>query len=81
MLFSSGANEPVWDGGGSGHSVFAKALLQGLDETDYSRFTFYDVFPRVQEVTAGSSEQVPQLNIIKNSGHEGGALVLEKVAH
>lgn len=77
MLLSSGSNEPVWDGGGDSHSVFAQALLDGLGQLKDRHFTFHDVFPYILEVTAGRSEQVPQFSVIRNSGHEGGALVVD----
>lgn len=77
MLLSSGSNEPVWDGGGDNHSVFAQALLDGLGQLKERQFTFHDVFPYILEVTAGRSEQVPQFSVIRNSGHEGGALVVD----
>ena len=34
MVMSSGGEEPVNDGGGGDHSLFAQAFLQALDEND-----------------------------------------------
>ncbi|MBI5747547.1 MAG: SUMF1/EgtB/PvdO family nonheme iron enzyme [Nitrospinae bacterium] len=75
-LMASGGNEPVVDEGGSGHSVFADAFLRALKEADKGIFTAEELFHgRVKEIVAGKSEQVPEYNNIKNSGHEGGDFV------
>ena len=67
------------DGGGSGHSVFARAFIEALKDPGVSMFTaeqlFYD---HIKETVAGSAEQVPEYNIIKNSGHKGGDFVFIK---
>lgn len=39
ILISSGNNEPVDDTGGAGHSVFAKALLTGLEDMNHDAFS------------------------------------------
>ena len=78
-LLASGGNEPVSDIGGQGHSVFAKALLRGLAGIDYKEFTAEELYYQyIKEMVAGSSEQTPEYNIIRNSGHEGGDFVFKK---
>jgi hypothetical protein len=78
-LLASGGNEPVSDIGGQGHSVFAKALLQGLSEIDHKEFTAEELYYEfIKEMVAGSSEQTPEYNIIRNSGHEGGDFVFKR---
>ena len=76
-LLSSGSNEPVWDGGGEGnHSVFAAALIRGLDELSDETFTAEELYTRyLKEAVAGSSEQVPQYQYLQNSGHDGGGFL------
>lgn len=76
-LMASGGNEPVADeGGGGNHSVFASAFLTALKEADKAVFTAEELFHgRVKEIVAGKSEQVPEYNNIKNSGHEGGDFI------
>jgi uncharacterized caspase-like protein len=76
-LMASGGNEPVADSGGGGkHSVFAAALLSALNEANNEMFTAEEIFHgRVKEIVAGKSDQVPQYENIKNSGHEGGDFV------
>jgi hypothetical protein len=78
-LMSSGGNEPVVDSGGSGHSVFAEALLKGLREIDGMVFTADELFyGMIRERVIGKAEQTPQYNNIRNSGHEGGDFVFMK---
>jgi uncharacterized caspase-like protein len=75
-LMSSGGNEPVADGGGSGHSIFASVFLRALRSVDDSTFTAEQLFHHyIKEAVAGQAQQVPEYNIIKNSGHAGGDFV------
>lgn len=79
MLLASGGDEPVADGGGDGqHSVFATALLRGLQNMEHPQFTVEELFLRVQESVAGRSQQVPQLSPIRNSGHDEGSFIFER---
>lgn len=75
VLISSGANEPVADGGGDGHSIFARALLVGLSKVEEpvtARELFDDyIFP----IVIGRAEQEPQYRPIAKSGHEGGDFI------
>ncbi len=73
---TSGGLAPVLDGGGGGHSVFAKALLAVLRElndiTEGQRI-FREVSARVSfEATRYQVEQVPEYAPIKYAGHEAG---------
>ncbi len=79
-LMASGGNEPVADSGGGGHSVFASAFLKALKETEKNIFTAEELFHgrgSVKEMVAGKSDQVPEYNTIKNSGHDGGDFVFQ----
>ncbi|GEM_PF-3691465 len=79
-LMASGGNEPVADSGGGGHSVFASAFLKALKETEKNVFTAEELFHgrgSVKEMVAGKSDQVPEYNTIKNSGHDGGDFVFQ----
>lgn len=76
VLISSGRDEPVADGGGGGHSVFANAILKGLRGMTDSMFTANDLFSSyVLQAVAGGSAQVPLFEVIQNSGHEFGDFV------
>jgi hypothetical protein len=75
-LLASGGDEPVADGGGQGHSVFAGALLTGLKQMDRDIFTAEEVYYNfIREVVAGKASQTPEYNPIRNSGHESGDFV------
>ena len=76
ILMASGGNEPVEDGGGGGHSVFANALLRGLRQMDTPVFTAEELFFRfVKEPVAGKSDQTPEYSPLRNSGHDSGGFV------
>jgi len=80
ILISSGGNEPVMDEGGSGHSVFAKFFIKSLTNQKSNIFTSQDLFINgLRECVAGSSGQVPEYHIIRNSGHAGGDFVFNRV--
>ena len=71
VLISSGINEPVLYGGGSGHSIFARALLDGLVNMKKEAFSALETFdshllPRI----AGAVEQDPQFCLITGARHE-----------
>jgi hypothetical protein len=70
-VLSSGGVEPVVDGGGGGHSVFAKAFLDALREND----TVLDgqtLFNRIKRPVTLNSPQTPEYSDIRQAGHDGG---------
>ena len=73
-LFSSGGNEPVADGGAGDHSVFAGARLRALQSMEPAEFAVEELFREVRESVGGRSSQLPQLDPIRNSGHDGGVV-------
>ncbi|HNC45434.1 MAG TPA: tetratricopeptide repeat protein, partial [Acidobacteriota bacterium] len=76
MVMSSGGKEPVADGGGGGHSIFAKAFLNGLKEMEADQFTAEELFGEFVKIqVTGGSDQIPEFNPLRNSGHEKGGLV------
>ena len=78
-LLASGGNEPVADGGGSGHSIFADSFLKALREIDNSIFTADELFYQyIRSRVAGRSDQVPEYSEIRNSGHDGGDFVFRR---
>jgi hypothetical protein len=73
---ASGGDEPVADGGGGNHSVFANALLRGLKEMDKGQFTAAELFRyHVEEAVGGRANQTPEYNPLRNSGHENGDFI------
>jgi hypothetical protein len=77
-VLTSGANEPVPDGGREGHSVFAYYFLRALTNPDKTVFTDEDLAHRVREAVAINSRQTPLVGHLRGAGHEGGQMVLVK---
>jgi hypothetical protein len=71
MVISSGGLEPVLDGGGGEHSVFAAAFLGALRENDGVLDTT-TLFSRIRRDVMLQADQTPELADIRKSGHEGG---------
>jgi hypothetical protein len=79
-LLASGGNEPVLDSGGDGHSIFAQSFIDGLNDMDKTTFTSEELFfEHIKERVAGNAEQVPQYDTIRNSGHDGGDFVFQRI--
>lgn len=76
MVLTSGGLKPVLDAGGGGHSVFAKAFLQVLEENE-SLLVGQDLYRRVSSrvsyaVSTIGMEQIPEYAPLKFAGHETG---------
>jgi hypothetical protein len=89
-VLTSGDLQPVLDGGGAGHSVFAKALLDILGEKDEiveGQRLYQEVSARVAYAAAavttdtGPVEQVPQYAPIRYAGHESGDFLFVPAAN
>lgn len=75
-IIASGGNEPVADSGGGKHSVFAAALLKGLNTFQDDAFTADELFfQHIRQQVSGRANQQPQYDTIRNSGHEEGDFV------
>lgn len=77
-LLASGGNEPVADGGAGDHSIFAGAFLRSLTEESKSEFAVREIISELQESVGGRSAQLPELDPIANSGHDGGGFVFTR---
>jgi len=78
-LMTSGSKEPVADAGAPGHSIFADALVRGLNEMPSLKFAASDVFYLfVKRKVGGNSQQLPQYGILRNSGDELGDFVFTR---
>jgi len=75
-LMASGGDEPVSDSGGSGHSVFAAAMIRGLTAEPDKAFSGDDLFENfVRLQVGGSADQTPDYGPLHNSGHVAGDFI------
>lgn len=75
LVLTSGALEPVPDGGRQGHSIFGYYFLRALEAPDDNIFTSSELINRVRKVVANNSSQTPLAGELKGGGHENGAMV------
>ena len=71
IAFTSGGEEPVPDGGGGNHSIFAKLLIDFLNENN-REITISEISSRITQQVVTNSEQTPELAPMNKSGHDGG---------
>ena len=71
---ASGGEEPVLDGGGGNHSIFAKALIDVLQENEVLMET-YSLFDQIRKKVIVNSPQTPEYEIIFAAGDDGGEFV------
>ncbi|MCO6413574.1 MAG: caspase family protein [Thiogranum sp.] len=76
IVLTSGGLEPVLDGGGGGHSIFANALIEALTSNDQV-LDGGRLYQQVRDqVTSRASalglDQVPEYAALKGSNHEFG---------
>ena len=76
VLIASGGDEPVLDVGGGKHSIFTRALLEGLEKMDKKVFLASELFQDfIAEQVSGSAKQTPEFAPIRESGHVKGEFV------
>jgi hypothetical protein len=68
---TSGGLEPVVDGGGDGHSVFTRALLETLRDNKQI-LDGYQLFRVLRQKVVLNAEQTPQYSDVRLAGDEGG---------
>ena len=76
LLLTSGGDRPVLDSGSGGHSVFASALLDALEQNE-DLLSSPELFMRVRNQVEVDAERLgfaqrPELKTIKAAGHEVG---------
>ncbi len=71
LALTSGGLEPVADGGGGGHSAFAKALLGVLGDND-GVLDGTQLFAALRRQVMLNAPQTPEYSDIRFAGHEGG---------
>lgn len=77
VVISSGGVKPVLDGSSENHSVFAKALLEALEQNgnamrDSALFAQLSVNVRKRSEFV-ELDQTPEMKPVREAGHEGGA--------
>ncbi len=87
QLMASGGEEPVEDGGGGAHSVFAKALIEALQSMPDRTFTASELFEQkvkpavISAANALTEGQTPGFSRIARAGDEPGSeFVFQAVA-
>ncbi len=79
QLITAGGLEPVFDGGGSGNSVFAEAFLDILDKQQEDRpLGVHELFTRLRPVVVSRSNQTPTYDRIPGSQDEWGEFYFMK---
>ena len=71
VALTSGGEEPVKDGGGGKHSVFAKAFLDVLRE-NRGVLDGTDLFSKVRRMVSWNARQTPEYAPILEAVHDGG---------
>ena len=78
VVLSAGGLEPVLDGGGGKHSVFAKAFIDALKEND-GVMDGNTLFNRLRRPVMLNSTQTPEYRDIRFAGHDGGDFLFVRV--
>jgi len=71
MVMTSGGEEPVFDDGYPGHSVFAGNLIDTLNQIPEDDMAF-DVFGKVKNIITETVPQTPSYGAMISAGHEEG---------
>ena len=76
LLLSSGGDAPVLDNKGQGHSIFAQAFIQALEQSE-GVISGPELYLKIYKSMAASTEragvkQEPEFKAIKGAGHEVG---------
>lgn len=70
MGLSSGGEQPVWDGGGDGHSIFASKLINAIPSDEMQGLPLYK---QVKAEVVKASPQVPGYGAMILPGYDKGA--------
>ena len=71
LVISSGGNEPVVDSDGGDHSVFARKLIDTLQNNEGVLST-QEIFENIRKYVASNADQTPERAAIYKAGHDGG---------
>ena len=71
---TSGALQPVLDGGGQGHSVFASAFLTLLNENNIV-LPADTLSSSIKKIVTNTADQTPLYKVVPKTGDEGGDFI------
>ena len=71
LVISSGGNEPVVDSDGGDHSVFARKLIDTL-QNNKGVLSTQEIFENIRKYVASNADQTPERAAIYKAGHDGG---------
>ncbi len=71
LVITSGGNEPVMDSDGGDHSIFAKKLIDSLQDNNKVIST-QQLFENIRRYVAVNANQTPERAAIYQAGHDGG---------
>ena len=74
VVLTSGGLEPVVDGGGGNHSVFAKAVLEAL-RANKGQMRGTELALQIRRPVMLAANQTPDYSDLRFAGHEGGDFV------
>jgi hypothetical protein len=71
LVITSGGNEPVIDSDGGDHSIFARKLIDSLNDNNEIMST-QQLFEKIRKYVAVNANQTPERAAIYQAGHDGG---------
>ena len=72
---TSGSNEPVYDGGSEGHSIFAFYFLNELRNPLEKVFSVKELSLRVAQAVGNNSIQTPLSGTLRGAEDAGGQMI------
>ena len=75
VALTSGGLEEVMDAGKEGHSIFTYYLIKALKENNKKLLDSGQLFNDFRIAVANNSEQTPLLQVIRDTGDEGGQFI------
>ena len=81
VVITSGGNEPVLDGGGSGHSIFARKFIEALKSSNQAIFSAQELYVSyLLPSVSGNAAQQPTYGPLRQSGHDTGDFIFVQIA-
>ena len=78
IAITSGGLEEVEDAGKDGHSIFTYYLIKSLQQNQNKYLDVSQLFSDFRIAVTNNSEQTPQLQVVRDTGDEGGQFIFIK---